>query len=86
MCQLLPPTDRQTPHNAPELELPEFAEKRKNDYLGHGPAIMTSAKHPAIQFENVSFTYDSGLRVFDDVSFQIPFGQKAAIVGPSGCG
>ncbi|EGD82172.1 ABC transporter B family member 5 [Salpingoeca rosetta] len=75
-----------TPENAPDLKLPEFVESRKKDFLGHAPAIITPTEQPAIEFDRVSFAYDSGLRVFEDVSFQIPFGKKAAIVGPSGSG
>eukprot|EP00055_Hartaetosiga_balthica_P008383 m.31044 g.31044 ORF g.31044 m.31044 type:complete len:775 (-) comp6273_c1_seq1:98-2422(-) len=50
------------------------------------PSIITSYLEPAIEFENVSFTYESGLCVFKDVSLRIPFGAKTALVGPSGSG
>eukprot|EP00040_Diaphanoeca_grandis_P039974 m.260796 g.260796 ORF g.260796 m.260796 type:complete len:675 (+) comp40649_c0_seq1:164-2188(+) len=41
---------------------------------------------PFIEFKNVGFSYDSGLKIFDDITFSIPYGHKVAIVGPSGCG
>lgn len=39
-----------------------------------------------ISFENVSFTYSSGRQIFDNLSFNIPAGQKVGLVGPSGAG
>ncbi len=40
----------------------------------------------SIRFENVSFGYQPGRRILDNVSFEIPAGGKLAIVGPSGSG
>ncbi len=42
-------------------------------------------EHHDIEFEHVSFGYDSR-RVLNDVSFRIPEGSSTAIVGPSGSG
>ena len=39
-----------------------------------------------ILFEKVSFEYQPGTRVLNEVSLQIPFGETVAIVGPNGCG
>lgn len=39
-----------------------------------------------IAFENVSFSYDEGVRVLKDVNLQIPEGRTLALVGPSGGG
>ena len=39
-----------------------------------------------VSFEHVSFSYQSDRRILDDVSFDIPCGQKVAVVGPSGAG
>ena len=39
-----------------------------------------------VQFEAVSFSYDSERPILDDVSIDIPAGQTIAIVGPSGSG
>lgn len=44
------------------------------------------AAAPLIEFKNVSFGYDSGLQIFEDISFTVPQGSKVAIVGRSGCG
>jgi subfamily B ATP-binding cassette protein MsbA len=39
-----------------------------------------------IEFDDVSFGYEPGTLVLKDVSFQIPPGQVAALVGPTGAG
>lgn len=40
----------------------------------------------SIRFEHVSFAYDDGLPVLDDIDLVIPRGQVVALVGPSGAG
>ena len=42
--------------------------------------------HGRITFENVSFSYIEGVKVLDDVSFEIKPGQMAAFVGATGVG
>jgi len=39
-----------------------------------------------VTFENVTFEYESGSTVLDDLSFEINPGQMVALVGPSGAG
>lgn len=39
-----------------------------------------------IEFKNVSFEYENGKKIFNDLSFVIPSGAKIAIVGGSGSG
>ncbi|MGD8934218.1 MAG: ATP-binding cassette domain-containing protein, partial [Gammaproteobacteria bacterium] len=39
-----------------------------------------------VSVEHVSFSYNADRKVLDDVSFEIPPGQKIAVVGPSGAG
>ena len=40
----------------------------------------------AVRFENVDFSYDPKRQILHDVSFDIPPGNKVAVVGPSGAG
>lgn len=49
-------------------------------------AIPASNITGDIVFRNVSFGYDRGRPLLDDVSFHIHAGQKVALVGPSGTG
>jgi len=39
-----------------------------------------------IEFENVSFHYDEGHPILEDVSFKVEIGQTVAILGPTGSG
>ena len=43
-------------------------------------------KKGEVCFENVSFSYNEEKPLLTDVSFTVKAGQKAAIVGPTGCG
>lgn len=43
-------------------------------------------KTPSVTFENVTFRYPDGTLALNNVSFHVPAGQKAALVGPSGSG
>lgn len=40
----------------------------------------------SVRFSNVSFSYEEGTPVLEDISFDIRAGQKTALVGPSGSG
>lgn len=49
-------------------------------------ATPLQVKHGAIQFKQVTFSYQSGKSVFDLLSVTIPAGQKVGLVGFSGSG
>lgn len=42
--------------------------------------------HHYLQFENVSYTYPTGKKALDNVSFRITHGEKVALIGANGAG
>lgn len=42
--------------------------------------------HQELTFENVSFHYETGTPVLEDIDLSVRFGETIAIVGPNGCG
>jgi ATP-binding cassette, subfamily B (MDR/TAP), member 7 len=48
--------------------------------------LLVDRTNSNIEFKNVSFEYENGKRIFDDLSFSIPAGKKVAFVGGSGSG
>ena len=49
-------------------------------------AVSLKAAHGDVSFEGVTFSFDRGGPVLDDVSFRVAKGEIVAIVGPSGSG
>ncbi|MCE5267105.1 MAG: ABC transporter ATP-binding protein/permease [Planctomycetaceae bacterium] len=45
-----------------------------------------SRHHRDLTFEKISFAYQPGKQVIEDLSLKIAFGETIAIVGPNGCG
>lgn len=70
----------------------EASQKRINEFLKEIPEIQdtgnsTAPIHGAIEFKNVSYTYDdTGIKALSDVSFSIPEGKNLAILGHTGSG
>jgi ABC-type transport system involved in Fe-S cluster assembly fused permease/ATPase subunit len=54
-----------------------------NDADGAKDLRITDA---VVRFDDVCFDYSSDRKILDSVSFEIPQGQKVAVVGPSGAG
>merc|ERR1719367_2313050 len=50
------------------------------------PPLKISDKTSNIVFDNVSFSYVCGQQILDNLSFEVPAGQRYAIVGGSGSG
>ena len=62
-------------------------EKEIADAPGASPLhIQTHSLGPDVRFEHVSFHYDAKREILKDVSFHIPAGTIAAVVGQSGAG
>lgn len=65
-------------------------EKRESSSLNSSEikSALESEDEIDIEFKNISFSYPTrdNVKVFENVSFSIPFGQKIAIVGKSGIG
>ena len=49
-------------------------------------AVPLVIREPTVRFEHVSFAYQEDRPILHDVSFEVPAGQKVAVVGPSGAG
>ena len=49
-------------------------------------AVEMPVIHGKVAFENVSFSYEEGHRILDNISFQVNQGETYAIVGPTGAG
>ncbi len=63
----------------------ELLDKENEVVNIENPARIT-AFDQEIEFENVSFEYESGIRVLNNISFRIRKGQTIALVGSSGGG
>ena len=70
----------------------EASQKRINEFLKHQPEIVNTNLNPseiigAIEFKNVTFTYDdTNIVALKNVSFKIPQGQTLAVLGNTGSG
>jgi len=58
----------------------------KPDIENKGSEAIMPLINGNVQFKNVSFGYDNGTKVLDDVSFNVKPGEKIALVGPTGAG
>jgi ATP-binding cassette subfamily B protein len=52
----------------------------------HPEAVPLVPRRQSVVFENVSFAYPGGSRVFEDISLRISVGRRTGLVGPSGGG
>ena len=76
-----------------EVKRAQIGSKEFLQILEEKPVVVDSSKavepeqiKGRITFENVTFTYDSGAKVFDNLSFSVKPGTTLAVVGPSGAG
>jgi len=59
---------------------------RKPEIEDRPGAQPLDARHGAIRFDNVSFSYDPERQILKGLSFEVPAGKTVAVVGPSGAG
>lgn len=52
----------------------------------NAPPLMVNHTNASIEFKNVSFQYETGKTIFNDLNFTIPAGKRIAFVGGSGSG
>jgi ATP-binding cassette, subfamily B, heavy metal transporter len=60
--------------------------KREPEIEDKPGALPLDARHGAIRFDNVSFSYDPERAILKGLSFEVPAGKTVAVVGPSGAG
>ncbi len=68
--------------HAPHLALPALPAGRRTPRSGAEPLLVRGE----IMFDHVSFGYEKGQHVLQDLSFSLGAGESAAILGPSGAG
>jgi ATP-binding cassette subfamily B protein len=56
------------------------------ELLDHPEAIPLQKRHAGVSFEEISFHYPDGRKVFSDFSLHVEPGQRVGLVGPSGSG
>ena len=67
----------------------EFYEEREEEDKNRKlkkEALISNPRHVTIGFNNVSFSYTKGVRVLEDISFDIVAGEKITVVGRTGVG
>lgn len=69
------------------LHFTEENQKKLTDFFNADAAAQAAAEgEEVIRFEHVSFAYDEGKNVLEDVSFSIHKGERIAIIGKNGAG
>ena len=57
-----------------------------NEITEHDNPVALPEARGEVRFEGVGFTYGSGMKILDDVTFYAEPGQKVALIGPTGSG
>jgi ATP-binding cassette subfamily B protein len=77
---------RMLKHTLADMDLVLKLLDRQVEVADSPAAVPLMIKQPTVRFENVSFAYQEERPILHDVSFEVPAGQKVAVVGPSGAG
>jgi ATP-binding cassette subfamily B protein len=64
----------------------QVLDTRPEIYTAPGATRLGARFRGHVRFEHVSFEYVPGVKVLDDVSFEIPAGSSVAVVGATGAG
>lgn len=77
---------RMLKHTLADMDLVLKLLDRQVEVQDNPAAVPLVIRQPTVRFEHVSFAYQEDRPILHDVSFEIPAGQKVAVVGPSGAG
>lgn len=77
---------RMLKHTLADMDLVLKLLDRQVEVADSPAAVPLMIKQPTVRFEHVSFAYQEERPILHDVSFEVPAGQKVAVVGPSGAG
>ncbi len=77
---------RSMKHALADMDLMFKLLDREPEILDRDEAKDLHVSQASIRFEQVNFAYNPDRQILHDVSFDVPSGQKIAIVGPSGAG
>ena len=77
---------RMLKHTLADMDMVLKLLDRKSEVADSPTAVPLVINEPAVRFEHVSFAYQAERPILHDISFEVPAGQKVAVVGPSGAG
>lgn len=77
---------RMLKHTLADMDLVLKLLDRQVEVEDNPAAVPLVIREPTVRFEHVSFAYQEDRPILHDVNFEIPAGQKVAVVGPSGAG
>ncbi len=77
---------RQLKYSLADMDLMFKLLATKSDVIDDDKANELIIKDGYVVFDKVNFAYQTERKIIQDVSFDIPPGQKVAVVGPSGAG
>ena len=77
---------RMLKHTLADMDLVLKLLDRQVEVADSPAAVPLEIIEPTVRFEHVNFAYQEERPILHDVSFEVPAGQKVAVVGPSGAG
>ena len=77
---------RMLKHTLADMDMVLKLLEREPEIVDREHANALRVTDAAIRFEHVGFAYNEDRQILHDVSFDVPSGQKVAVVGPSGAG